>query len=141
MAYASGVFTFRRATCSSGRRSHFVKRITRIGTNYLNGIGRLRDEVTFDQARAELDVIFKRLAMDYPETNAETGFSFFRQRDEMSPRYRLMLLALCGASLCMLLLTCANLANLLLARAAGASASWRSARRSVPAANGWCGRC
>jgi putative ABC transport system permease protein len=35
----------------------------------------------------------------------------------MSPRYRLMLLGLCGASLCILLLTCANLANLLLARA------------------------
>ena len=38
-------------------------------------------------------------------------------RDTMSPRYRLMLLCLCGASLCILLLTCANLANLLLARA------------------------
>ena len=36
----------------------------------------------------------------------------------MSPRFRLMLLALGGASLCLLLLTCANLANLLLARAA-----------------------
>jgi putative ABC transport system permease protein len=38
-------------------------------------------------------------------------------RDNISPRYRLMLLGLCGASLCILLLTCANLANLLLARA------------------------
>ena len=36
----------------------------------------------------------------------------------MSPRFRLMLMALGGASLCLLLLTCANLANLLLARAA-----------------------
>ena len=74
--------------------------------------------MTFDQARAELDVIFKRLAQDYPETNAETGFSFFRQRDQMAPGARLMLIVLCGASLSMLLLTCASLAHLLLARAA-----------------------
>jgi predicted lysophospholipase L1 biosynthesis ABC-type transport system permease subunit len=39
-------------------------------------------------------------------------------RDNMSPRFRLMLTALGGATLCLLLLTCANLANLLLARAA-----------------------
>ena len=85
---------------------------------YLQGIGRLRDEVTFDQARAELALIFTRLAKDHPETNAETGFSFFRQRDEMAPRARQMLTVLAGASLSMLLLTCASLAHLLLARAA-----------------------
>ncbi len=86
---------------------------------YLQGIGRLRKEVSFEQGRTELAMVFDRLARDYPATNAETGFSFFRQRDFVLPRSRLMLLALCGASLCMLLLTCANLANLLLARAAG----------------------
>jgi predicted permease len=85
---------------------------------YLQGVGRLRDGMTLERARAELALIFARLARDYPESNAETGFSFFRQRDDMSPRYRLMLTVLCGASLSMLLLTCANLANLLLARAA-----------------------
>jgi putative ABC transport system permease protein len=86
---------------------------------YLDGIGRLRKGVSFEQARSDIAAIFARLAREHPATNAETGFSFFRQRDEMAPRYRIMLLALCGASLCMLLLTCANLANLLLARAAG----------------------
>jgi putative ABC transport system permease protein len=70
-----------------------------------------------EQARADLGVVAERLARDYPETNEDAGFSFFSMRDSMSPRYRLMLLALCGASLCILLLTCANLANLLLARA------------------------
>jgi putative ABC transport system permease protein len=85
---------------------------------YLQGIARLRDGVTLDQARAELSLIFARLARDFPESNAETWFSFFRLRDDMSPRYRLMLTVLCGASLGVLLLTCANLANLLLARAA-----------------------
>lgn len=85
---------------------------------YLDGVGRLRNGVTLDQARTDLAVIFARLQRAFPETNAETGFSFFRQRDYVFPRIRLMLLGLCGASVCMLLLTCANLANLLLARAA-----------------------
>src|SRR5262249_40485629 len=57
-------------------------------------------------------------ARDYRETNEETGISFFRMHENMSPRYRMMLIALGAASLCLLLLTCANLANLLLARAA-----------------------
>ena len=86
--------------------------------NYLDGVGRLRDGATFEQARAEIAAVFTRLQRDYPETMAETGFSFFRQKDYVMPRNRLVILALCGASLSMLLLTCANLANLLLARAA-----------------------
>ncbi len=86
--------------------------------NYLEGVGRLRPGVTMDQARADLQAAADRLARDYPETNADAGFSFFSMRATMSPRYRLMLLGLCGASLCILLLTCANLANLLFARAA-----------------------
>lgn len=86
---------------------------------YIHGIARLRDGVSFEQARSELASLASRLARDFPETNDETGFSFFWLRDGLFPRYRVMLLALCGASLAMLLLTCANLANLLLARAAG----------------------
>jgi putative ABC transport system permease protein len=87
------------------------------GNSYLEAVGRLRDGVTFEQARADLDVVVERLARDHPETNEETGVSFFRMRDEFSPRFRLMLRALCGASLCILILACANLGNLLLARA------------------------
>ena len=87
--------------------------------SYLDGVGRLRDGATMEQASAEIGAVFTRLQRDFPVTNAETGFSFFRQRDYVMPRNRLTILALCGASLCMLLLTCANLANLLLARAAG----------------------
>jgi predicted permease len=85
---------------------------------YLDGVARLRDGATMEQGRAELASIFARMQRDYPETNAETGFMFFPQRDYVMPRNRLTILALCGASLSMLLLTCANLANLLLARAA-----------------------
>ena len=86
---------------------------------YVHAIGRLAPKATFAAARAELALVFARLARDHPETNAETGFSFFKQRDNVFPRNRIMLLALCGASLSLLLLTGANLANLLLARASG----------------------
>ncbi len=85
---------------------------------YIEAVGRLKPGVTFEQARAELESLAARLARDYPQTNAETGISFFRMRDNMSPRFRVMLTALGGATLCLLLLTCANLANLHLARAA-----------------------
>ena len=87
------------------------------GNNYLEAVGRLAEGVTFEQARADLTVVVERLARAYPETNEETGISFFRMREEFSPRYRLMLQALCGAGLCILLLACANLGSLLLARA------------------------
>lgn len=85
--------------------------------NYLEGVARLEPGVTMEQARADLEVVADRLRRDYPEVNEDAGFSFFSMRDTMSPRYRLMLLGLIGASLCILLLTSANLANLLLARA------------------------
>lgn len=85
---------------------------------YLQSVARLKPDVSFEQARTELSAIFDALAREYPATNAETGFSFFRQRDQMSPRYRLILLALGGASLALLLLTMANLGSLHLIRLA-----------------------
>lgn len=87
--------------------------------NFLEGVGRLAPGVTFEQARADLARIADEIAVAHPNDQPDIGFSFSRQRDFMSPRYRTMLLGLAGASLCMLLLTCANLANLSLARAAG----------------------
>jgi predicted permease len=89
------------------------------GNNYLEAVGRLAPGVSFEQARSELASIALTIAREYPADHPTIGFSFSRQRDWMSPRYRLILLVLCGASLCLLLLTCANLANLFLARAAG----------------------
>jgi putative ABC transport system permease protein len=82
--------------------------------NYLEAVGRLKPGVTMAHARADLEEVAARLRRDHPEVNEDAGFSFFSMRDNMSPRYRVMLI---GASLCILLLTCANLANLLLARA------------------------
>src|SRR5262249_18047755 len=69
--------------------------------NYLQAVARLKPNVTFEQARADLEVVAARLSHDYPETNDETGVSFFRMRDNLSPRIRTMLIALGGASLCL----------------------------------------
>jgi predicted permease len=88
------------------------------GNSFIEAVGRLKAGVTFEHARAELVTLADQLAREYPDTNEGTGVSFFRMRDTMSPRFRLMLLSLVGASVSLLLLTCANLANLLLARAA-----------------------
>ena len=84
---------------------------------YLQGIGRLAPGVTIGQARAELNVIAEGLARAFPEANERTGATVIELRDEVSRQSRLMLLALAGASVCVLLIACANLASLLLARA------------------------
>jgi putative ABC transport system permease protein len=87
--------------------------------NYLTGVARLRDGVTLEQAQAELGLIAARLEREYPKENEKTGTNVYRMSDELSDRTRLLIVALCGAALCTLLLACANLANLLLARAVG----------------------
>jgi predicted permease len=85
--------------------------------NYLSVIARLQPGATLEQARAELTVIAKRLEQRFPVDNEKTGAEVTRLSDQLNDRSRLLLIALCGASLCILLLACANLANLLLARA------------------------
>lgn len=86
--------------------------------NFLHAVARLNDGVTLDQARADLGVVAARLAREYPRANARTGATLLLLQDDVPRNARLLLLALCGASLCILLLACANLANLLLTRAA-----------------------
>jgi len=68
---------------------------------------------------AEMDVIAAQSALQYPKESAHTGASVFRLRDEVSQQSRLLLKALFGAAACVLLIACANLANLLLVRALG----------------------
>src|SRR5690606_8970133 len=83
---------------------------------YLHGVARLKDDVTLAQARAEMSTIAARLAETYPDANARNGAAVIRLRDEVNRQSRLMLWALAGASLCMLLIACTNLASLLLSR-------------------------
>jgi predicted permease len=86
--------------------------------NYLEVLARLRPGVSAEQARQELAVVSARLEQQYPAENEGIGAVVLGLRDELSERARLLVLALCGATLCILLLACANLASLFLARGA-----------------------
>jgi predicted permease len=84
--------------------------------NYLAGIGRLKPGVSLTQARSELSLIAARLRRQYPKENENVDLSVIALRDELTTESRLLLKGLCGAALCVLIIACANLANLLLAR-------------------------
>ncbi len=86
--------------------------------NYLDGVARLRPGVSLDHAKAEMNVIAGQLRRQYPKELEHTGASVnLLQGDEITDQRRLLLMALAGAALCVLLIACSNLANLLLARA------------------------
>ena len=84
--------------------------------NFITGIGRLKLGVSMEQARTELDVVTRRLQQQYPKENEGVGATVLSLRDDLSKQSRLLLLALCGAAICLLVIACANLANLLLVR-------------------------
>ena len=84
---------------------------------WFQGIARLKPGVTIAQADADMNVIAASLASRFPQENRGVGASVISLRDELSNQSALMLVALCGAAVCVLLIACANLANLLIARA------------------------
>jgi predicted permease len=88
-----------------------------VTNTYWNVVARLRPGVSVDQARAEMDAIGRRMAQQNPKELEGVGVSVVRLRDAVSSQSRLLLLVLCAAAACVLLIACANLANLLLARA------------------------
>ena len=88
------------------------------GTNHMDAIGRLKPGVTLEQARADLGAITRRLAADYPLTNGGKVVRPVNLRSYLVGNVRVPLLILLGAVALVVIMTCINLANTLLARAA-----------------------
>jgi putative ABC transport system permease protein len=86
------------------------------GSHYLNVVARLKAGVPLERAREEMTAIAKRLAEKYP-SNRGVGAVVAPIREELLGRIRTGLMVLMGAAGCVLLIACANLASLLLARA------------------------
>jgi putative ABC transport system permease protein len=82
-------------------------------------IGRLAPGVTFARARSEMEGIAARLAKDYPSSNDQFGITLQPIRDAFVGDMKTAILVLFGAVLFVLLIACANVANLFLVRGAG----------------------
>ncbi len=88
------------------------------GVHSLDAIARLKRGVSVEQAQAELSSIARRLEQQYPETNRDMGALARPLRAELVPEgVNVFLLTMLGAVIFVLLIACANVANLLLVRA------------------------
>src|SRR4030095_7129316 len=83
---------------------------------HLRAIGRLKEGVTISQAQSELTVIAQRLEIQHPESNTNQGIHLVGLQQDTVRDLQKILWVLFGAVAFVLLIACAHVANLLLAR-------------------------
>jgi putative ABC transport system permease protein len=99
----------------------FVASEAQLSRRYMHGtnvIARLKPGVSAEQAAAEMRVTGDRIAQSHPESHTGTSIIFVPLHEEIVGGVRPILLALLGAVIFVLLIACANVANLSLTRAA-----------------------
>ena len=118
------------------------KRLNDRGGRSLRIFARLRDGVPLQQAQADIDVICRRLAQQYPATNTDMTAQVTPLQEKVVANIRPTLLVLLGTVGFVLLIACSNVANLMLVRANGkkketavrlalGSSRWRVIRQSL----------
>lgn len=95
------------------------EKLTDHGSHFLHVVARLRPGVSLQTANTDLATIAKQLEQEHPDSNATIGAFAVPLREALAGDMRPAILVLFGAVCFVLLIVCANIANLVLARASG----------------------